>query len=85
MNKFTQNRISRLLNSIALKNGSDKRIEMKDADGNDTSASLRQKQFTVLAAELDKNYIMTEFNNAIIAQLYADLVDTDIANRDWGF
>lgn len=81
-NKFTHNAVVRIANAFANDNGINSIIDptSKPHEKDAQFAALMEK-----AAELNTNYVMTEFHNAIRAQIYNDLVDEHLVESSFGF
>lgn len=80
MAKINQNKLVRYMNALANQKGFEQFTIDKDA-----STQEKNRQFNLLFAALDKNFIMANIDNMIRAQIYSDLKAEEIADRDFGF
>lgn len=79
---FSHNAAVRIANAFANDNG------IKSIIDPTKSLSEKDQQFKDImtkAAQLDTNYVMTNLNNAIRAQIYNDLVDEHLVENSFGF
>lgn len=80
MGKLNKSQIIRTMNYIAEQaNKPELKIDMN------ASSSTQNEQFQILQVVLDSNFIMTNIDNVIKKQIYSDLKNGKLMEKDFGF